>query len=209
MRTNRYVFPLTGAAALTLVAALGGCHGGGISAQAGRPQARVGQPEPATAATTAAAAAPATASPTRRCVTADLRIAPAKRQMKDGLDIERFNVTTSAAAGCALAGTLNLVPKGPLSAQEPDATVDLAVSQLPVPDSVGLAAGHGAVVSLLPGTAASFYLAWYSASSVVCVQSNGFGFNAPGDTTYADLQPLSFPVGSLCDGIFYVSALFQ
>jgi hypothetical protein len=190
------------------MAVLSGCHNAGppamtatpvTAATAEQPQARVAaQPTPT---------APL-APPTSRCTTADLRVAPARHEVKDGLDVERFTVTTTAAVGCTLTGTLNLVPKGPLSTRAPAATVDLAVSELPVPGSVGLAAGHGATVALPPGKSASFYLAWYSASSVVCVQSDGFGYNAPGDTTYTDLRSLTFLLGSLCDGIFYVSPVF-
>lgn len=133
--------------------------------------------------------------------------------MKRGLDIERFTVTTSTLAGCTLVGVPNLIPKGPLSAQVPGATVDLAVSQWPFPTDIGVDTGSDSngtsKVALLPGRPASFYLAWYSASTVVCVQSNGFGFNVPNDTTYGDAKLVTYPVGSLCDGIFYASSVFQ
>jgi hypothetical protein len=194
-------FLVTGAAAVTLGAALGGCQGGGAraaSARAETPKSRVAPERPSTP----------PAAPTRACTTADLSVVPAQHEEQDGLQIERFTVSTAAAPGCTLTGPPNLVPKGPLSAQVPGATVDLAVSQLPVPTSVGLAAGNGGTVPLPPGKTASFYLAWYDASTVVCVQSNGFGFNAPGDTTYTDLKAVPYPVGSLCDGIFYVSPVF-
>lgn len=146
--------------------------------------------------------------PTRRCATGDLAVAAVNHEVKQGLDVERFAVTTSAPAGCVLTGPPDLRPKGPLSAQVPGATVDLAVSQLPVPDGVGLPTGDGAAVPLLPGGTASFYLAWYSASPIVCVQSDGFGFNAPGDTTYSDMKPVGYDLGPVCDGIFYVSPVF-
>lgn len=147
--------------------------------------------------------------PTRSCSTAELSVKPSSRTTKQGLDIARFTVTAGGADGCVLAGAPNLRPKGILSQQVPGATVDLAVSQLPLPDDVDLQAGDGAAVPLLPGGSASFYLAWYSTSPIVCVQSNGFGFNAPGDTSYSDMKPVDYAIGSVCDGIFYVSAVFQ
>lgn len=147
--------------------------------------------------------------PTKHCSTADLSVRPSSRTTKQGLDIARFTVsTTTGADGCILAGVPNLRPKGILSQQVPGATVDLAVSQLPLPDDVDLQAGDGAPVPLLPGGSAFFYLAWYSTSPIVCVQSNGFGFNAPGDTSFSDMKPVNYNVGSVCDGIFYVSPVF-
>lgn len=198
MRTTRSTVPLL---ALALAAALGGCHAGADSARAGAPEAR------GAASGSADAAAPS-ASPTRPCATADLVVAPAQHQEKQGLEIERFTLSTTAKTGCTLTGAPNLVPKGPLSAQMTNATVDLAVSQQPVPDDVALKAGDGGKVPLLPGKTASFYLAWYAQSSVVCVQSNGFGFNAPGESAYRDLRSVSYRIGPLCDGVFYVSSIF-
>jgi S-formylglutathione hydrolase FrmB len=193
-----------GVAAALLAAALGtallgGCQGGSpsyASAQAGAPKPRTA-PE--------ASAAPV---PTRPCASADLTVLPAQHETKQGLEIERFTVATTSPVGCTLHGTPNLSPKGPLSDQEPDMTVDLAVSQHPVPDIVGLAAGNGGAVALPPGKTASFYLAWFSTSSVVCVQAGAFGFNVPGDTAYTDMQVVAYDIGSLCDGIFYVSPVY-
>jgi hypothetical protein len=191
-----------------LAVALGGCSGAGTSASVA---AKSPAATTAAAGRSAASARPRTAPParpTRPCATADLSVAAVSHEVKQGLDVERFAVTTSAPAGCTLTGPPDLRPKGPLSSQVPGATVDLAVSQLPVPDSVDLSAGDGATVALLPGGTASFYLAWYSASPIVCVQSDGFGFNAPGDSTYSDMKPVGYPLGPVCDGIFYVSPVF-
>jgi hypothetical protein len=164
---------------------------------------------PSAASRAESAATPASAiSPTRSCTTAELSVTPAAHEMKQGLDVERFTVTTATPAGCTLAGVPNLIPKGPLSAQVPGATVDLAVSQWPFPTGIGVDTGSGSTVALSPGRSASFYLAWFSASTVVCVQSNGFGFNVPNDTTYGDAKLVTYPVGSLCDGIFYASSVF-
>ena len=182
-------------AAAALLAVLSGCQGPGGSPSAGKTPS-------------GPRAAARNARPGRRCGTADLSVAATSRTTKQGLDIARFAVTTTAAGGCTLAGAPNLRPKGPLSPQTPGATVDLAVSQQPVPQDVGLQAGDGGPVQLLPGGSASFYLAWYSTSPVVCVQSNGFGFDAPGDTAYADMKPVGYPVGPVCDGVFYVSPVF-
>jgi len=209
VRATRHAFLATGAAVLTLAlaAALSGCHGASSAdsvTQAETPNVRTAPISPPAAVATS----PTTQPKSGRCVTANLRVAPAQHETKQGLNIERFTVTTTAAAGCTLSGAPNLVPKGPLSAQETNATVDLAVSQQRVPDDVDLRAGDGATVSLQPGKTASFYLAWYSTSTVVCVQSNGFGFNAPGDKTYTDMRSVAYAIGSLCDGIFYVSPMF-
>lgn len=210
-----------------LAVTLAGCGGGtsaDTAAQAGRPEAR-------TALLPAQPAKPP--APTRPCATTDLTVRAADHETQQGLDVERFTLTTDSASGCTLHGAPNLSPKGPLSEQEPDTAVDLAVSQLPVPDSVhldmtdavnGPGAAHAtpestatanaaastepATIALVPGKTASFYMAWYSTSSIVCVQSNGFGFNAPGDTTYSDMQTILYPIGSLCDGIVYVSPVF-
>lgn len=198
------------ALALSLPATLSGCSAAGISASASSAQkhtTKVGiRAVPSAVGTKAPSAL---TGPTHSCGTAELSVAPAAREMKQGLDIERFTVTTATPAGCTLAGVPNLIPKGPLSAQVPGATVDLAVSQWPFPTDVRVDAGSGSKVAVSPGKPASFYLAWYSASTVVCVQSNGFGFNVPTDTTYGDAKLVSYPVGSLCDGIFYASSVFQ
>lgn len=183
--------------AIGLATALGGCRGGGATSSA------------AATASGRHVAATRSGRPDRRCATAELSVRPTSRTTKQGMDIARFAVTTTAADGCTLAGPPNLRPKGALSQQVPGATVDLAVSQLPVPDSVDLGAGDGGPVSLLPGGSASFYLAWYSTSPIVCVQSDGFGFNAPGDTSYSDMKPVDYGVGAVCDGIFYVSPVFS
>ena len=198
--------------AVALVA-LGGCRGpeSPSSVAAKAPAAPAASTERGSTAPTPAGAAARSAPPprpTRPCATADLSVSSVSHHMKQGLDIERFAVTTANPAGCTLTGPPDLRPKGPLSAQVPGATVDLAVSQLPVPDGVDLGAGGGGTVPLSPGGSASFYLAWYSASPVVCVQSDGFGFNAPGDTTYSDMKPVAFDLGPVCDGIFYVSPVF-
>lgn len=210
----------TRATALTCavaLVALGGCRGpeSPSSVAAKTPAGSTASAERGSTAPSASAspsgAAPRSAPPprpTRPCATADLSVSSVGHQVKQGLDIERFAVTTANPAGCTLTGPPDLRPKGPLSAQVPGATVDLAVSQLPVPDGVDLGAGDGGTVPLTPGGTASFYLAWYSASPIVCVQSDGFGFNAPGDTTYSDMKPVEFDLGPVCDGIFYVSPVF-
>ena len=150
-----------------------------------------------------------TAPPTTPCATTDLSVAPDARHVTIGVQVERFTVTTSDSAGCTLTGPLNLSPKGPLSAQVPGATVDLAVSQQQWPDDLDVQPSNGVTVPLLPGKTASFYLAWFAASSPpICEPSNGFGFNAPGDTTYGDMHVVSYPIGPVCDGVFYVSAVF-
>jgi hypothetical protein len=185
--------------ALALSAVLGACHAGG---------ARVTGTAAAHAAGAPASGAAGTVAARRACQTAELEVAPVRHELKQGLDIERFAVTTATESGCTLKGAPNLSPKGPLSPQQSGSTVDLAVSQLPVPDDVGLDAGDGGAVALLPGRTAYFYLAWYSASPVVCVNSDGFGFNAPGDTAYRDLALVRYRLGPVCDGIFYVSPVF-
>ena len=207
-----------GATALTCVAALvvlAGCRGP-ESPSSVAAKAPAGSAASAGSASTARSASPSGAAlrsapprrPTRPCATVDLTVSSVSHRVKQGLDIERFAVTTANPAGCTLTGPPDLRPKGPLSAQVPGATVDLAVSQLPVPDGVDLGAGDGGTVPLTPGGTASFYLAWYSASPIVCVQGDGFGFNAPGDTSYSDMKPVDYDLGPVCDGIFYVSPVF-
>jgi hypothetical protein len=211
--------------AAALAVALGGCRGPqsppsaaakvrtAPAASADSATVSAASASSASSSSSAASAAPRTASsppprPTSPCATTDLAVSAVGHQVKQGLDIERFAVTTANPAGCTLTGPPDLRPKGPLSAQVPGATVDLAVSQLPVPDSVDLGAGDGGTVPLRPGGSASFYLAWYSASPIVCVQGDGFGFNAPGDTSYSDMKPVDYDIGPVCDGIFYVSPVF-
>ena len=214
--------PVTAATALTcaavLTVALGGCRGPETPSSVAAKTRATSTASAASATTSyAGSAAPRTAPlptarPTRPCATTDLAVSAVSHQVKQGLEIERFAVTTANPAGCTLTGPPDLRPKGPLSAQVPGATVDLAVSQLPVPDSVELGAGSagsvGGTVPLSPGGSASFYLAWYSASPIVCVQGDGFGFNAPGDTSYSDMKPVDYDLGPVCDGIFYVSPVF-
>src|SRR6202012_2401866 len=116
MHPVRGTKPVAGAAALMLagvaVAALGGCRGAGTATPAA---------EKRPAATSAAAgghAGPRTAAParpTRPCRTAELSVAAGGHSVKQGLDIERFDVTTAAGDGCTLTGAPNLRPKGPLS----------------------------------------------------------------------------------------------
>ena len=202
--------PLAAAAAVTLAAAaaLSAC---------GTPRSSVAdtakQPHPASPAanppSARAAVTPRVASsPTRPCGAADLTITPTHRQVTNGVQIERFTLATATPAGCTLNGTPNLIPKGPLSAQVPGATVDLALSQQDFPDDLDITPPEPTTIPLTPGRSASFYLAWFDASSVVCVQSNGFGLNAPGDKTYTDMRVVAYPIGSICDGVFYVSSVF-
>ena len=209
--------PVTAATALTcaavLAVVLGGCRGPETPSSVAAKTRATSATSAASAATPyAGSAAPRTAPspppPTRPCATTDLAVSAVSHQVKQGLEIERFAVTTANPAGCTLTGPPDLRPKGPLSAQVPGATVDLAVSQLPVPDRVKLGAGSGGTVALQPGGSASFYVAWYSSSPIVCVQSDGFGFNAPGDTSYSDMKPVDYDLGPVCDGIFYVSRVF-
>lgn len=192
------------AATLALAAALNGCQT--------QSTATASVHREATGTATAKKAKPAapkiTAPPTTPCATADLSVAPAARHVTIGVEVERFTVTTSDPTGCTLTGPLNLSPKGPLSAQVPGATVDLAVSQQQWPSDLDVQPPSGVTVPLLPGGSASFYLAWFAASPIVCVRSNGFGFNAPGDTTYGDLHDISYPIGPICDGVFYVSSVY-
>lgn len=203
--------PLGVAAAVTLAltAALSAC---------GTPRSSVAdtakQPQAASPATKSPAPRPAVTprvapSPTRPCTAADLTIAPAHRQVTNGVQIERFTLATTTPAGCTLNGTPNLIPKGPLSAQVPGATVDLALSQQDFPDDLDITPPQPTTIPLTSGRSASFYLAWFDASSVVCVQGSGFGLNTPGDTTYTDMRVLPYPLGPICDGVFYVSSVFQ
>ena len=203
-------------ASLALVAALSGCQTQSAAAAASVHQhakptaahARAAAEKSAPAAKSAAESAAPVGPPTTPCATSDLSVAPAARHVTIGVEVERFTLSTTKPAGCTLTGTPNLRPKGPLSAQVPGATVDLAASQQSWPDDLDVQPPDGVTVPVLPGKPASFYLAWFAASPVVCEQSNGFGFNVPGDTTYGDMLDVSYPVGSLCDGVFYVSAVF-
>lgn len=213
---NRFI-PVCGGttvAALALAATLSGCQTRSATTASEKKDA------PTTSTTAAAKAKPKptrpapsatpeiTTPPTTPCTTADLAVAPDARHVTVGVQVERFTVTTSDPTGCTLTGPLNLSPKGPLSAQIPGATVDLAVSQQGWPGDLDVQPPGNATIPLLPGGSASFYLAWFAASPIVCEQSNGFGFNAPGDTTYSDMHDVSYPIGPICDGVFYVSSAF-
>ena len=200
------------AAALALTAALGGCQSQSTAVAESVHQHTTPTATQARAAAKKSAPPPAKPtvipSPTTPCATSDLSVTPAARHVTIGVEIEEFTLTTAKPTGCTLTGTPNLRPKGPLSAQVPGATVDLAASQQSWPDDLDVQPPDGVTVPVVPGKPASFYLAWFAASPVVCEQSNGFGFNVPGDTTYGDMLDVSYPVGSLCDGVFYVSAVF-
>jgi len=196
--------------AVLLAAALSGCQGESatVAASAKQPAAVTTKKTVAATASAAAAKPRITTPPTTPCATSDLSLAPAQRHVTIGVQVERFTISTSNPDGCTLTGPLNLMPKGPLSAQVPGATVDLALSQQTWPADLDVQPPNGVTVPLLPGKTASVYLAWFAASPIVCVQSNGFGFNAPGDTTYSDMHDVSYPIGPICDGVFYVSAVF-
>jgi hypothetical protein len=212
MSVNRFV-PVRGGASvatLALAATLSGCQTQSASTASVRKAASTASAAAATAKPkpTKSATPKITTPPTTPCATTDLSVTPDARHVTIGVQVERFTVTTSDPAGCTLTGPLNLGPKGPLSAQVPGATVDLAVSQQQWPSDLDVQPPSGVTVPLLPGGSASFYLAWFAASPIVCVQSNGFGFNAPGDTTYSDMRDVSYPIGPICDGVFYVSPSF-
>lgn len=211
---NRFI-PVCGGttvAALALAATLSGCQ---TQSAATASEKKAASTASATAAVKPKPTKPAapvtpkiTTPPTTPCSTADLSVAPDARHVTIGVQVERFTVTTSDPTGCTLTGPLNLSPKGPLSAQIPGATVDLAVSQQGWPGDLDVQPPSDVTIPLLPGGSASFYLAWFAASPIVCEQSNGFGFNAPGDTTYSDMHDVSYPIGPICDGVFYVSSTF-
>ena len=210
---NRFIPVCGGAvvATLALGAVLSGCQTQSAATASIRSTSTAAAEKSASAksATPAAQSTPKiTASPTTPCATTDLSVAPVAHHVTVGVQVERFTVTTADPAGCTLAGPLNLSPKGPLSTQVPGATVDLAVSQQQWPSDLDVQPPSGVTVPLLPGKSASFYLAWFAASPIVCVQANGFGFNAPGDTTYSDMHDISYPIGPICDGVFYVSSVF-
>jgi hypothetical protein len=147
-------------------------------------------------------------TPTRPCTTADVTLTPAHRHETDGVQIERFTLTPTIATGCTLTGPPHIVPRGPLSPQIPTSTVDLALSQQGFPDDLNITPPEPTTIPITPAKPASFYLAWFAASPVVCVQSNALAFNAPADTTYTDMRVLTYPVGPICDGLFYVSSVF-
>jgi len=208
-------FALVGGAmavATVVVVALSGCQAQSTTAASARSTMTVAAKKTASAALAkpvAPAAPKIIAPPTTPCATSGLSVAPAARHVTIGVQIEEFTLTTSDPTGCTLTGPMNLTPKGPLSAQVPNMSVDLAVSQQQWPDDLDVQPSNGVTVPLLPGKTASFYLAWFAASSPpICEPSNGFGFNAPGDTTYGDMHVVSYPIGPICDGVFYVSAVF-
>jgi hypothetical protein len=209
MSVNRFI-PVRGGASvatLALAATLSGCQTQSAATASVRKAASTAAAT-AKAKPTKSATPKITTPPTTPCATTDLSVTPDARHVTIGVQVERFTVTTSDPTGCTLTGPLNLSPKGPLSAQVPGATVDLAVSQQQWPSDLDVQPPSNVKVPLLPGGSASFYLAWFAASPIVCVPSNGFGFNAPGDTTYSDMRDVSYPIGPICDGVFYVSSVF-
>jgi hypothetical protein len=209
MSASRFAVGCCGMVAVALAAALSGCQSQSAAvAETVQQHAKVATAKAAPRKPGPPAKPTAIPSPTTPCATSDLSVTPAAHHETIGVEVERFTLGTTKPTGCTLTGTPNLRPKGPLSAQVPAAMVDLAASQQSWPDDLDVQPPDGVTVPVLPGKPASFYLAWFAASSVVCEQSNGFGFNVPGDTTYADLLNVSYPVGSLCDGVFYVSAVF-
>lgn len=197
-----------GAAVLALTATLSACgsHAAAVAdaAHAARPHV---SPRAASSPAKSEAHAPIP-TPTRPCTTADVTVTPAQRHETDGVQIERFTVTPTIPTGCTLTGSLSVVPRGPLSPQLQSSTVDLALSQQGFPDDLDITPPQPATIPVTPARPASFYLAWFAASPVVCVQSNALAFNAPGDKTYTDMRVLAYPVGPICDGLFYVSSVF-
>lgn len=193
-----------GALALALTATLGACSSSPHASVA----AAAKQPSRATSPAAKIPVARVAPVPTRPCTTADVSIAPEHRNITNGVQIERFAVTTADPAGCTLSGELSLVPKGPLSAQIPGSTVDLALSQHDFPGDLNIVPPKPHPIALTAAKPASFYLAWFAASPVVCVQGTALGFNAPGDALYTDMRALNYSIGPICDGIFYVSSVF-
>jgi hypothetical protein len=190
--------------ALAGTLAVAGCTGVGRDAAAARPQT----------ADKASASASAKPSPAVHsgplpvsgpCTTAQLALAPLSRRTVTGLEVEQFLATDTSATACSLTGEPVLTPYGPLSSSAA-VTSDIAVSQqnFDGDDEGGSSAER---VDLQPGGSAAFDIAWWPASTVVCEQASGFGFRAPGDPDWSTAKRVAYPLGSMCDGLFYVSTL--
>ena len=187
---------------------------GAASAGCSTDQAEVAsaQPRPSAAPHTGRAASPAAtppasaALPPAPCRTSGLSVAPGGQSDRDGLNVAKFVLTDTGPGPCTLDGSPLITPQGPLDGQS-TMEANLAVSQqdLSLPPDAKESDG----ITLRPGRSADFDLGWYSESSVVCETSDGFGFDPPGDTGPADAAPVSFPFGSMCDGLFYVSPVYS
>jgi hypothetical protein len=140
------------------------------------------------------------------CTTSELSVTAAGHRRLDGLQVERFLATDTSSAACSLTGSPLLTPYGPLSSTPGAVTSNIATSQEAFDgDDEGTASPEQ--VDLQPGDAAAFDVAWYAASPVVCEQATGFGFSAPGDPSWSDMQQVGYPFGTVCDGLFYVSTV--
>lgn len=173
--------------------------GGGADASAGSSSAA-----PSAATTSLPPGSPAAI---QACATGNLTVSPADRQEQEGVDITRFVVTNTGPGSCRLDGTGEITPQGPLGAQGTGLEANLAVSQLPFPDSIHLGSRTAAAFALPPGKTASFYIGWFPASPVVCEEGDSFGFNAPDDGNPTDVTPVSYAFGKVCNGLFYVSPM--
>jgi hypothetical protein len=140
------------------------------------------------------------------CTTAELSVTAVAHRKLDGLQIEQFLATDASHAACSLTGSPQLTPYGPLSSTPGAVTSDIATSQEEF-DGDDEGAPSPEHLDLQPGDAAAFDVAWYPESPVVCEQATGFGFGAPGDTSWSDMQQVSYQFGPVCDGLFYVSTV--
>ena len=145
------------------------------------------------------------------CTTADLSVSVSAsgEHDDDGTKVARFVLTDTATDACTLTGSPGISMNGLVAAGDAEPEVNLAVSQQDVPSELGAIAQPGGTYTLQPGGTAAFFIAWYPASSVVCEDGEGFGFNAPGDTDVNDSSSVDYPFGDVCDGLFYVSQVFS
>jgi hypothetical protein len=156
----------------------------------------------------AASLSPAATHPPTPCQTSELSVSPGSQGTRSGLKIGTFVLTDTGAQACTITGAPQITPQGPLAGQT-GMEASLAVSQLPLslPSADDVATGGG--ILLQHGQKADFEIGWYSSSTVVCEASDGFGFDAPGDGTRTGALQVSFPIGSMCNGLFFVSPVYS
>ena len=174
-----------------------GAHGVAVATASGRAAPPPSPPAPS------ARRAPLPVS--GACTTGQLSVTAAGHRTLDGLEVERFLATDVGPGACSLTGAPRLTPYGPLSAASA-MTNDIAVSQEEF-DGDDQGQDDAGRMDVQPGQAAAFDVAWYAASPVVCEKATGFGFSAPGDSTWGDMRQVGYAFGPVCDGLFYVSTV--
>lgn len=156
-------------------------------------------PAPSTTTTAAAALEP--------CPTNGVTVASSTMQGAAGTLVQRFVVTNSGAAACAMNGEPFVSPYGPQpqGGAQVEATLPITVS--PIPAGFGDLGGPGGQIVVAPGGTVAFFLKWSDvvSASAPCYTTDGFDFRTP-QSSGGVLVKFSFP-GGICGGTLNVSQI--